>query len=119
MKKMTNKVLGLFVAAFLFMGVSASAQSKWTYAMESGGATYKVHFQQERGTLTIQLYDSKSNKWGFATILEQKPSSGDGGYYKIKAGNGNIYEIWTYASSSSIVVKTSGGQWTYSLESSE
>jgi hypothetical protein len=122
MKKSLKKSFITFFV-FLFVGiVGASAQkSQWTYAMKQDGVTYKIHFQQERGTLTIQIYDSNSNKWNWGTILEQKPSSGDGGYYKVKAGNGYTYHIWTYSSSSSLVVKVDGsqGQWTYYLESSK
>jgi hypothetical protein len=119
---MRNKILYLFIATFLLVGLgNASAQAtQWTYAMKSNGVTYKVNIQEKDGTVTIQLYDSKSNKWGRATVLEKKVNSDDRyTYYKIKTDY--IYEIWIpfFTYDNSITVKGNGGEWKYTLESME
>ncbi len=114
---MRNKALYLFIATFLLVGLgSASAQvTKWTYAMKSNGVNYKVHIQEKGGTVTIQLYDSKSNKWGFAKVLEKNFTNGSR-YYKIKTDY--IYEIWI-SLYDGMTIKGNGGEWQYSLESME
>ncbi len=122
MKKMINKIFGLFAIVFLLVGLgSVSAQTKFTYAMQSGGVTYKVYIHYG-STVTIQMYDSQNNKWGLVTILEKREpeedEAGAGTSYKVKTGNGSIYEISTYTRSV-VVSNSNGGQWTYNLESSQ
>jgi hypothetical protein len=123
MKTLVNYLSFGLLGLFFFIGINtASAQSQWTYSMSTGGVTYKIHFQQERGTLTVQLYDSKSNQWSWASMLESKPApsstSDTPGFYKFQAG-GYTYQMWTYAASRSAIVKSGSSQWTYVLESTK
>jgi hypothetical protein len=123
MKKMMNKIWGLFVIASLLVGLgSASAQTKFTYAMQSGGITYKVYIHYGN-TVSIQLYDSQNNKWGLATILETKePDEDEAGAtttYKIKTSGGSIYELWTDTRGKILTLRSNGGEWKYNLESSQ
>jgi len=114
MKQFFAKIaLTFFLAVGMLMlsNQEAAAQEQWTYSMVQGGKTYKIHFQQERGTLTIQLYDSVSNKWTFATIEASNPEEG---YYKIRAGNGNRYEIWTH-DDGTLDCSSGNSAWTYYL----
>lgn len=118
-----KKIVGFFIITFLFVGLgSASAQTKFTYAMQSGGVTYKVYIHYGN-TVSIQLYDSQNNKWGLATVLEAKEPDEDeaGGTttYKIKTSGGSIYELWTDTQGKILTLKSSSGQWRYSLESSQ
>ncbi|MCU0439084.1 MAG: hypothetical protein MUC49_14395 [Raineya sp.] len=120
---MINKILGLFVAAFLLVGLgSVSAQTKFIYAIQSGGVTYKVYIHYGN-TVTIQMYDSQSNQWKMATILEtREPEEDDAGAtttYKIKTSGGSIYEVWTDTRGKILTLKNNNGEWKYSLESSQ
>jgi uncharacterized membrane protein len=88
--------------------------------MKSNGVTYKVHIQEKAETVTIQMYDSKCNKWVSSTVLEKKINSDDRyTYYKINTDY--IYEIWIpfFTYDNSITVKGNGSEWKYSLESME
>ncbi|MCU0439085.1 MAG: hypothetical protein MUC49_14400 [Raineya sp.] len=116
---MRNKTLYLFITTFLLVGLgSASAQiSKWTYVMKSNEVTYKIHIQEVKGTATVQLYDSKSNKWGTATVLEKKFTNDGYRYYKIKSSE--IYEIWISLYDVMTVKGSGGGEWRYKLEKME
>ncbi len=98
---------------------NASAQqgkTKWTYVMKQNNVTYKVHFQQERGTVTVQMYASSSNKWNFGTILSTNQDNNKLTYYKVKdTVNNNIYEMWSSADGS-LKVTSGSSKWMYYLE---
>ncbi|HYG51443.1 MAG TPA: hypothetical protein VD905_11095 [Flavobacteriales bacterium] len=116
--KQIAKVFGLVLFFFVIAPKQSEAQTQWTYALSLNNVTYKAHFATANGNMTIQVYDSNSNKWSFGTIVAQQAESGQNTtYYKVKVG-GTIYEFWAY-SNGSLLVKTNGGQWTYNLESSK
>ncbi len=122
MSKFIQKSACFFIllCAFTFLNTqNANAQrTKWLYSMVMDGKTYKINFQQERGTLTIQLYASSTNKWNFATILSsnQDGSNGKTTYYKVKDSvNNNIYEMWSNPNGT-LLVKSGKASWTYYLE---
>ena len=75
-----------------------------SHAVDSG-YTYKLHFTQERGTWTIQCYDSKSNKWVYGTILKSEP---DRGYWQFKDGAGKVWDCTTYSDGTAIIKDSSG-----------
>lgn len=93
MKKTTKQItLFLFLVCATAFSSLLKAQATYIYIDENNN-TNKIHFQQERGTWTIQLYSSTSNKWYFATIISSNP---DKGYFKFKDGSNVVYEAKTY-----------------------
>ena len=101
----------VIIVMFLSVGIQ-NTQAKeenntngWTYACVIDGITYKLHLAQEKGTWTVQVYDSKSNKWTYGQVLSSTP---DKGYWKIKDGAGKVWDLTTYGNDYCIIKDSSG-----------
>lgn len=106
----------ILVAIFtmvLFMSASQEAMAQYTYSTVISGITYKLHFTEEKGTWTVQCYDSNSNKWVYGSILASEP---DRGYWKMKDGAGKTWEVTTYDDNTCIIKDASGYTVKYWME---
>lgn len=104
----------LFTITLFSIIITNKINAQATYKYEDANSViYKLHFQEERGTWTIQIYDSKSNTWTYAVILQ---SYADKGRFEFKDGLGNIYNATTYDNGQCILKPKNGGEIVYWLE---
>ena len=98
--------------ATLFITLATTQESKadrvqgWTYSTVINGITYKLYLAQEKGTWTVQVYDSKSNKWIYAQVLSSNP---DKGYWRIKDGYSVVWDLTTYSDNTAILKNVNNG----------
>lgn len=99
-----------FTLLFAFTAHSEAktvAVEGWTYSTVINGVTYKLYLVQEKGTWTIQVYDSRSNKWVYAQVLSSNP---DTGYWRIKDGAGVTWDLTTYDDNTAILTNVNTGK---------